>query len=32
MKYAKDTRPHGASHQAAEVLVEALPWIKIITV
>ena len=31
MKYAKDTRPHGASHKAAEVLVEALPWIKNIT-
>ena len=31
MKYAKDTRPKGASHKAAEVLVEALPWIKNIT-
>ena len=31
MKYAKDTRPKGVSHKAAEVLVEALPWIKNIT-
>ncbi len=31
MKYAKDTRPKGASHKAAEVLVETLPWIKHIT-
>lgn len=31
MKYAKDTRPKGASTKAAEVLVEALPWIKNIT-
>ena len=31
MKYAKDTRPEGASIEAAEILVEALPWIKNIT-
>lgn len=31
MKYAKDTRPKGASNKAAEVLAEALPWIKNIT-
>lgn len=31
MKYAKDTRPEGASIKAAEILVEALPWIKNIT-
>ncbi|MEG0504141.1 MAG: acetylglutamate kinase, partial [Raoultibacter sp.] len=31
MKYAKDTRPKPASLKTAEVLVEALPWIKNIT-
>lgn len=31
MKYAKDTRPEGASTEAAKILVEALPWIKNIT-
>ena len=31
MKYAKDTRPDGASTEAAKILVEALPWIKNIT-
>ena len=31
MKYAKDTRPKGVANKAAEVLVEALPWIKNIT-
>ena len=31
MKYAKDTRPEGASIEAAEILVEALPWIKNVT-
>ena len=31
MKYAKDKRPEGASIEAAEILVEALPWIKNIT-
>ena len=31
MKYAKDTRPEGASTKAAKILVEALPWIKNIT-
>lgn len=31
MKYAKDTRPQGAPGKAAEILVEALPWIKSIT-
>lgn len=31
MKYAKDTRPEGVSGKAAEILVEALPWIKNIT-
>lgn len=31
MKYAKDTRPEGASIETAEILVEALPWIKNIT-
>ena len=31
MKYARDTRPNGASTQSADVLVEALPWIKNIT-
>lgn len=31
MKYAKDTRPQGVSNEAAQVLVEALPWIKNIT-
>lgn len=31
MKYAKDTRPKPASPKTAEVLVEALPWIKNIT-
>ena len=31
MKYAKDTRPEGASIEAAGILVEALPWIKNIT-
>ena len=28
MKYAKDTRPEGASTEAAKILVEALPWTK----
>ena len=31
MKYAKDTRPKPVSSRTAEVLVEALPWIKNIT-
>lgn len=31
MKYAKDTRPQGVSNAAAEILVEAMPWIKNIT-
>ena len=31
MKYAKDTRPEGAPTDSAEILVEALPWIKNIT-
>lgn len=31
MKYAKDTRPKGASSKAAAILAEALPWIKNIT-
>lgn len=31
MKYAKDTRPKVVSNEAAEVLVESLPWIKNIT-
>lgn len=31
MKYAKDTRPKPVSRKTAEVLVEALPWIKNIT-
>lgn len=31
MKYAKDTRPLGVSNEAAQVLVEAMPWIKNIT-
>lgn len=31
MKYAKETRPKGVSNKAAEILVEALPWIKNIT-
>ncbi|WP_165046197.1 MULTISPECIES: acetylglutamate kinase [unclassified Adlercreutzia] len=31
MKYAKHTRPLGVSNDAAEVLVEAMPWIKNIT-
>ncbi len=31
MKYAKETRPEGASFHAAEILYEALPWIKAIT-
>jgi acetylglutamate kinase len=31
MKYAKDTRAQGIVHEAADVLVEALPWIKNIT-
>lgn len=31
MKFAKDTRPQEVSTEAAQVLVEALPWIKNIT-
>lgn len=31
MKYAKDTRPQGVSSEAAEVLIQSLPWIKNIT-
>lgn len=31
MKYAKHTRPQEVSNETAEVLVEALPWIKNIT-
>ena len=31
MKYARDMRPDGASTQSADVLVEALPWIKNVT-
>ncbi len=31
MKFAKDTQPEGASTKAAEVLADALPWIKNIT-
>lgn len=32
MKYAKDTRPHGVTDkEAAQILAEALPWIKNIT-
>ena len=32
MRYAKDTRPNGVTNkEAAELLVEALPWIKAIT-
>lgn len=31
MKYARDTRPQGVSNEVAEVLVEAMPWIKNIT-
>lgn len=31
MKYAKDTRPEGPLNKAAEILVEALPWIKNVT-
>lgn len=31
MKYAKQTRPNGTQSPAAEILVEALPWIKNIT-
>jgi acetylglutamate kinase len=31
MKYAKETRPLGVPVDAAEVLVEAMPWIKNIT-
>lgn len=31
MKFAKDTRPKPVSHKTADVLVEALPWIKNIT-
>ena len=31
MKYAKDTRPKGLTGTEAQVLVEALPWIKNIT-
>lgn len=31
MKYTKDTRPEDAPNQAAEILVDALPWIKNIT-
>lgn len=31
MKYAKETRPNGVDARAAELLVEALPWIKHIT-
>ncbi len=31
MKFAKDTQPEGVSTKAAEVLADALPWIKNIT-
>ncbi len=31
MKYARDTRPNPVSNRTAEILVEALPWIKNIT-
>ena len=31
MKYAKETRPQGVSLETADVLIEALPWIKNIT-
>lgn len=31
MKYAKNTRPQGVSLETADVLIEALPWIKNIT-
>ncbi|MCL1797863.1 MAG: acetylglutamate kinase [Eggerthellaceae bacterium] len=31
MKYAKDTRPSGHKAEAAEVIIESLPWIKNIT-